>query len=137
MIDLHSEKRLFSAVVERAFLDIADYLKQPVPTRQSRANFQSAYEWIIEKDSDSEDMLNLFMSFSSLCEILGFPREQIEQRIAHMVDRNSDDFTGKGSRVIIRRHDRYGYAEERDLDCVRFELQAPLLHDFPNRSRIS
>lgn len=85
-----ASKNLYRSMLARAIRDLVRY--KGAEKRKFKRIYEDAYEWVYESDvSDCETKDDKFMSFESVCGILGFDHERVRERIPFMTEDDLND----------------------------------------------
>lgn len=88
-IDAEAARSLMRSMVCRAVRDLVRYRDADRP--RLRRIYNDAYEWVYADEEDCTNAEDQFMSFESVCGILGFDHERIRKRIPELTSADLSD----------------------------------------------
>lgn len=85
-----ASKSLYRSMLARAIRDLVRYRGSDKP--KFRHIYEEAHEWVFEEEvRDCQDRDDRFMSFESVCGILGFDHDRVRERIPHLTESDLKD----------------------------------------------
>ena len=85
-----ASRSLYRSLLARTLRDLVKYRGSDKP--KFRRIYDDAYEWVFEKEiRDCQDPDDRFMSFESVCGILGFDHERVRERIPLLTEDDLKD----------------------------------------------